>query len=67
MAALYLAAGFLFAVFFLNKGIQKTDPSAKGSGIGFRMIILPGIMVFWPVLLHHWMKIKTLSHDKTAA
>lgn len=67
MAALYLVAGVLFAVFFLSKGIQKVDPTTKGSSLGFRIIILPGIVVLWPVLLQKWMKIKMLSHDKTAA
>lgn len=67
MAALYLVAGVLFAVFFLSNGIKKVDPTTNGSSLGFRIIILPGIIVLWPVLLHQWMKIKMLSHDKTAA
>jgi hypothetical protein len=58
VAVLYLAAGVLFAVFFLNRGIQKIDTAAHGSGWGFRLIILPGIIVFWPVLLIKWIKAK---------
>jgi uncharacterized membrane protein YphA (DoxX/SURF4 family) len=53
-AALYLIAGVLFAVLFLTKGIQKVDSTATGSTIGFRLIILPGTIIFWPVLLHKW-------------
>ncbi|MGG9960612.1 hypothetical protein [Ferruginibacter sp. SUN106] len=58
VAALYLIAGFLFAIFFLSKGIQKVDVAAHGSGWGFRLIILPGIIVLWPVLLNKWRKAK---------
>jgi hypothetical protein len=67
MAVLYLAAGVLFAVFFLNKGIQKMDTAAHGSGWGFRLIILPGVIVFWPVLLNKWRKVKKSGDDKAAA
>jgi hypothetical protein len=67
MAVLYLAAGVLFAVFFLNKGIQKIDTAAHGSGWGFRLIILPGVIVFWPVLLNKWRKVKKSGDDKAAA
>ena len=58
MAALYLVAGVLFAFFFLIKGIQKVDTAAYGSGWGFRLIILPGVITFWPVLLTKWIKVK---------
>ena len=67
MAALYLAAGVLFAVFFLNKGLQKMDTAAHGSGWGFRLIILPGVIVFWPVLLNKLIKVKKRADDKAAA
>lgn len=30
------------------------DETAHGAGIGFRLIILPGTLVFWPVLLRKW-------------
>lgn len=55
---IYLVAGFLFAILFVTKGVQKIDEAAHGSGWGFRLIILPGCMIFWPLLLRKWMKIK---------
>jgi hypothetical protein len=67
MAALYLLAGSLFAVFFLTKGIEKLDGTAHGSGWSFRLIILPGTIVLWPVLLKKWIKAKKISHDETVA
>lgn len=67
IAALYLLAGVLFAVFFLSKGLKKMDTAAHGSGWGFRLIILPGTVVLWPVLLNKWRKVKKISHDETAS
>ena len=66
-AALYLVAGVLFSFLFLSKGIEKIDATAHGSGWGFRLIILPGTIVLWPVLLNKWIKEKKVQHDKTTA
>jgi hypothetical protein len=54
--AAYLLVGTLFAVPFLIKGVGVIDEGANGGKIGFRLIILPGIIVFWPVLLKKWLK-----------
>jgi hypothetical protein len=52
----YLIAGICFAPLFYWKGIVVIDESVKGSSKGFYVIILPGVIIFWPVLLHHWRK-----------
>lgn len=63
-AALYLILGLLFALLFIIKGVEKVDEGAHGGSLGFRIIIIPGIMVFWPLLLKKWIKIsKQTSHD----
>ena len=51
---IYLALGLLFSIFFVSRGVNKLDEGAHGAGIGFRLIILPGCMVFWPLLLKKW-------------
>jgi hypothetical protein len=56
IAAIYLLAGVLFVIPFLMKGLTKVDEGAHGSTIGFKIIIIPGVIVFWPVLLSKWMK-----------
>ena len=56
IAAVYLAVGVLFVIPFLIKGLNKVDEGAHGSTIGFKIIIIPGVIVFWPVLLSKWMK-----------
>jgi hypothetical protein len=53
-AALYGAIGFLFALAFVAVGIGRIDPGARGSGLGFRLTILPGVVALWPVMLVRW-------------
>ena len=52
----YLAMGLLFVIPFLWKGITKVDEGALKSTFGFKIIIIPGVVVFWPVLLKRWRK-----------
>lgn len=66
-ALFYIAAGFLFATLFLSAGIKKVDVTTHGSGLGFKLIILPGVIVFWPVLLQKWIKVKTAGNDKVTS
>ena len=54
--AAYVAIGLFFAIVFATVGVSRIDPVAKGSGIGFRMIILPGATALWPLLLWRWVK-----------
>ena len=56
IAAVYLLVGVVFVIPFLMKGLNKIDEGAHGSTIGFKIIIIPGVIVFWPVLLAKWMK-----------
>ena len=52
----YLACGFLFAVPFIFRGVKKIDPHAAHGSWGFRLLIFPGTLAFWPLLLRRWMK-----------
>ena len=53
---IYLVLGLLFVIPFLVKGLTKVDEGAHGGTIGFKIIIIPGVIVFWPVLLSKWMR-----------
>jgi hypothetical protein len=50
----YAFFGLIFAGLFVSVGVQKLDSEAKGSGIAFRLLILPGVAAFWPLLLARW-------------
>ena len=55
---IYLGCGAIFTIAFQAKGINKIDEGAHGSSWGFRIIIIPCVIVFWPLLLSKWMKAK---------
>jgi len=59
LAAAWLICGLLFAIPFVIKGVNAVDEGAHGSSTGFRIIIIPGVMVFWPLLLKKWRKATT--------
>ena len=52
---LYSAIGFLFAIPFVVKGVQRIDEEAVGAAWGFRVLIVPGSVAFWPMLLKRWL------------
>jgi hypothetical protein len=63
-ALLYLLAGCLFLPFFYAKGIRHIDETTKNSSIGFYIIISPGVIVFWSVLLRKWLRaVKERAHE----
>ncbi|MGE5107792.1 MAG: hypothetical protein ACM3H8_09625 [Sphingobacteriales bacterium] len=65
VAAIYVVCGFIFAIAFISKGIEKVDEGAHGGTWGFKLIIIPGVIALWPLLLEKWIKSK--SHDETTA
>jgi hypothetical protein len=55
--AVYLCCGIIFSFFFISKGLNVIDPDGThGSSAGFKIIIIPGVIVFWWLLLKKWMK-----------
>jgi hypothetical protein len=56
-AAIYCLLGLVFAIPFVIKGVNSIDESAAHGSAGFRIIIIPGVMVFWPVLLKKWLRV----------
>jgi hypothetical protein len=51
---LYGGIGTIFAIAFVLIGVKRIDPQALGTGWGFRLLIVPGSVAFWPVLLMRW-------------
>jgi len=51
---IYTGLGLIFAVLFVWIGVQRLDSEAQGSGVGFRLLILPGVTAFWPMFLLRW-------------
>ena len=64
---IYFAVGFLFVLIFLIAGgPKKIDPGAVNGTIGFRILIFPGCMLFWPLLLKRWAKSELLPTESCA-
>ena len=53
---IYFLFGFLFAIAFVIRGITAVDEGTHGTKLGFRLIIIPGTIVFWPLLSSKWIK-----------
>ena len=51
VAAIYAGCGLLFAVLFLVLWCKSFDPSAASGTWGFRVLIVPGLVALWPLML----------------
>jgi hypothetical protein len=56
LLATYAALGLLFAPFFVLRGVDRIDPSARGASWGFRLLIVPGVVALWPYLALRWLR-----------
>ena len=54
LLVIYLGSGILFGILFIWKGLSTVDENAKNSSIYFKLIIFPGVVLFWPRLLANW-------------
>lgn len=50
---IYLLIGLLVGLAYMFGGAGKIDPAAKGKGLPLRvrLLILPGIIGLWPIML----------------
>jgi hypothetical protein len=51
----YFAVGALFAVIFIPFGLRRVDVVAAGGPLRFKLLIAPGVIVLWPVVLVLWL------------
>jgi hypothetical protein len=50
----YVAVGAVFAIAFVVFGVTKVQPAPVTSGA--RLLLLPGAVALWPLLLPRWLK-----------
>ena len=62
LATLYGYAGMAVAAAFLLIGVDRVDPSAKGSYF-FRVLAIPGVVALWPIVLIRWVQLETRRRD----
>lgn len=66
MAGVYFLLGVVFAIPFVLKGAQVIDPAAVEGSKGFKLFIIPGVALFWPLLLKRWIKKEQPPVEKSA-
>jgi len=59
MLTWYAAAGVVFGIVFVARGVSRVDEHAAGAGLGFRLIIFPGVAALWPLLLSRWIRARS--------
>ncbi len=55
-AGAYLGVGLGLAAWIAARGAARLDPAAAGSGWGFRILIVPGATLLWPILAARLLK-----------
>ena len=56
LSGIYLICGLAFAVPFAFFGVGKIDPHAAHGTWGFRLLIVPGTILLWPILAQRCVK-----------
>jgi len=59
--SVYCVLGLVFGACFVVVAVSRLDPLAKGTGVGFRLLILPGVAALWPLLFYRWLRGSTLE------
>ncbi len=54
LAGAYGAVGLVIGVAFLLFAIDRMDPAAVGA-YAFRPLLLPGLVLLWPLVLRRWL------------
>jgi hypothetical protein len=63
LVVIYLVIGLLFGAIFVFKGVGVVDPMAGCAPLVFRVMILPGSVALWPVLLGKWLRVRRGGRD----
>ncbi len=59
---IWAAIGLVIAIAFVTIGIGRIDDDAVGA-YAFRPIIIPGIVLIWPIVLWRWWVLETGRDD----
>lgn len=54
IVSIYVAVGIVCAAGFVWRGVDRIDPAAHGAPWTFRLLIFPGAVALWPILVRRW-------------
>lgn len=66
VAGVYAAIGVVFALFFVTRGAWRIDPAAIGGSIGFKILIFPGTVALWPLLMRRYQEATPPPQERNA-
>jgi glycerol-3-phosphate acyltransferase PlsY len=53
---IYLVIGLIFSLWFVFKGARQLDENLSGASISVRLLLIPGSIALWPLLLYKIVK-----------
>ena len=59
----YLGIGLVFAILFAFWGVQKIDEGMTSAHWGLRLLLMPGGIALWPILLRKLWKAEKSAGD----
>ena len=54
--ALYVASGILIGAAFVVFGVTRVLSEPASATVGARMLLLPGAVALWPLVLGRWLR-----------
>jgi hypothetical protein len=54
----YLAAGLLFGLWFVFRGVGRVEDGMRAASWRMRLILLPGSAALWPLMVYKYLKNK---------
>lgn len=62
----YAAAGAVFAAAFLWHWVGRLDPAAAHASWGFKVLVFPGVVIFWPLFAARLLRLPRRSRQAKA-
>ncbi len=67
MTRSFFTFGLIFALPFVMRGAGRIDPVARTGTAGFRILIIPGVIALWPLLMSRWIRGRTAPPSQRTA
>ena len=64
VVGIYGGMGFILGIPFCLKGAGRIDPAARDTSLFFKLLLLPGMIIFWPFLYYRWISGKATPPEE---
>lgn len=58
LLSVYVLLGVLLGVAFISIGLGQVDHSIRGFNLLFRLLVLPGAILLWPLVSWRWWQLR---------